>query len=146
MNNGLMIKERLYQYNCCTDDRCCICDSDTESQDHLFGECHYSKQILRLIEQWCGFRILVSFSHPRTGRSAGAWLKHIVHSLIWTAYYYYVWNQRNNARINFQLLKPGAVAEMIKEDVRRKLRRNREKKYTRVDNTWLQKWGVAIVL
>ncbi|XP_074314122.1 uncharacterized protein LOC141649329 [Silene latifolia] len=43
MNNGLMIKERLFQFNCCTDDRCCICDSDTETQSHLFFYSHYSK-------------------------------------------------------------------------------------------------------
>ncbi|XP_074277631.1 uncharacterized protein LOC141601265 [Silene latifolia] len=140
MNNGVMIKERLFQFNCCTDDRCWICDSDTKTQSHLFYDCQYSKQVLRLTEQWCGFRIFVSSSNSRTGSSAGAGLKQTVHNLIWTAYYYYIWNQR----INFQLLKPGSVADKIKEDVRRKIRRKLDKTCTRADNTWLQKWGVAI--
>ncbi|XP_074302895.1 uncharacterized protein LOC141637230 [Silene latifolia] len=47
-----------------------LVDWEPETQEHLFFDCLYSRQVLRLIEQWCGFKIAVD-SNASSGRSAG---------------------------------------------------------------------------
>ncbi|XP_074315301.1 uncharacterized protein LOC141651490 [Silene latifolia] len=79
MNKGLNTKDKLFRIGCCTDDRCSICDISSETQEHLFFECRYSKEILSIVEKWCGFKINVM--HGMTGNT-GPKLKHNAHTLI----------------------------------------------------------------
>ncbi|XP_074305597.1 uncharacterized protein LOC141640815 [Silene latifolia] len=78
MNEGLNVKAKLFQFGCCPDNRCCICDQEPETQEHLFFDCLYSRQVMSLIEQWCGFKIAVD-SYASSGRSVGARLKRHTH-------------------------------------------------------------------
>ncbi|XP_074317710.1 uncharacterized protein LOC141653760 [Silene latifolia] len=50
MHNGLNVKDKLCKIGYCTDDRCIICDSHFETQEHLFFYCRYSQQILKQME------------------------------------------------------------------------------------------------
>ncbi|XP_074298838.1 uncharacterized protein LOC141629792 [Silene latifolia] len=62
MNQGLNVKAKLFQFGCCPDNRCCVCDQAPETIEHLFFECLYSRQVLSLVEQW--FAILLQFDKP----------------------------------------------------------------------------------
>ncbi|XP_074304743.1 uncharacterized protein LOC141639535 [Silene latifolia] len=109
MNNGLKVKDKLYQIRCSPDNRYCISDVAPETQSHLFFECSYSKQILLEIEKSCGFKV------------AG-----------------------HNSRMNLHLIKPGIVADSIREEVKRRIRTNLSKEPTQNDKIWLRKWGMAV--
>ncbi|XP_074304582.1 uncharacterized protein LOC141639327 [Silene latifolia] len=139
MNNGLKVKDKLYPIGCCPDNRCCICDTAVETQSHLFFECLYSRQIIAAVETWCGFKVDVSMSALPNGIGPKPALKQDVHSLIWTACLYFIWTQRNNARINLQLIGPDNVAVTIREEVKRKIRARLSKEPTQNDRVWLRK-------
>ncbi|XP_074314066.1 uncharacterized protein LOC141649270 [Silene latifolia] len=115
MHKELNVKEKLFMLGCCTDDRCIICDWEVETQTHLFFDCPYSKQVLQLLEKWCGFNIHVSMLGGL--QPAKDCLKQQVHYLLWNALYYHIWAQRNAARIQFVLLRPQKLAGMIKEEI-----------------------------
>ncbi|XP_074266983.1 uncharacterized protein LOC141590281 [Silene latifolia] len=113
MNNGLNVKEKLCKIGYCTDDRCLICDSDTETQERLFFNCKYSQKIMQQMELWCRLSL-------QTNRGMGilppkACLKQKVQYLVVTACYYQVWLQRNSTRMNQVLIKPEKVSEHIIE-------------------------------
>ncbi|XP_074288733.1 uncharacterized protein LOC141613890 [Silene latifolia] len=121
MNQGLNVKAKLFQFGCCPDNRCCICDQDPETQEHLFFDCLYSRQVPRLVEQWCGFKIIVG-SYASNGRSAGARLKKQTHYLIWSSCYYHIWSQRNSSRVHLILLMLENMVANIREDAMRRIR------------------------
>ncbi|XP_074318847.1 uncharacterized protein LOC141655677 [Silene latifolia] len=141
LNHGLNVEAKLFQFGCCPDNRCCICDKDSESQEHLFFNCLYSKQVMMLVEQWCGFKVAVG-SYASNGRSARTSLKRQVHYLIWTACFYHIWCQKKNSRVNLILLRPGKLAAIIKEDVMRRIRSKIGKIVSCNEKSWLQKWGI----
>ncbi|XP_074265975.1 uncharacterized protein LOC141588431 [Silene latifolia] len=141
MHNGLNVKDKLFKIGYCNDDRCTICDSVTKTQDRLFFRCSYSQQIIKLVEMWCGFPISVSIL-SRNGLPAKSCLKQKVHYLVWSACYYQVWTQRNNARINSVLLRPFKVADQIIDEGKRKIRSKIKIPVNSSDQIWLTKWGV----
>ncbi|XP_074288622.1 uncharacterized protein LOC141613778 [Silene latifolia] len=124
MNNGLNVREKLFKI--------------AETVEHLFFNCDYSKKVLQYVENWCGFRIDVSMAS--SGRSS---LKAGVHSLTWTACYYYIWYQRNNARLNATLLRPDKVVESVREEAMRRIRLMIGKNMSRGDKEWLRRWGLV---
>ncbi|XP_074314237.1 uncharacterized protein LOC141649446 [Silene latifolia] len=133
MNNGLKVKDKLFQIGCCTDNSCCLCDAAVETRSHLFFECSYSRLVIAAVESWCGFKVAVNISAATTGIVPRRALKQEVHSLIWTACVYCIWNQRNNARMNLVLIKPDIIASNIREEVKRRIRSKLSKETTRTD-------------
>ncbi|XP_074277680.1 uncharacterized protein LOC141601310 [Silene latifolia] len=132
--------EKLCKIGYCTDDRCLICDSYTETHEHLFFNCRYSQQILQKMELWCGFSLQVN-------RTTGSLppkvcLKQKVHFLLLAACYYQVWTQRNNARMNHVLLKPDKVTGHIIDVVKSRIRRKLEEPVSSIDKVWLAKWSM----
>ncbi|XP_074271483.1 uncharacterized protein LOC141595418 [Silene latifolia] len=123
MHNGLNVKDKLCRIGYSADDRCIICDSHSETQDHLFFKCSYNQQILKLMELRCGFPILVN-RNMGTGMPAK------------------VWTQRNNARVNNVLLRPSKVTEQIIAEVQRRIRGKIKHPVKSNDQVWLTKWGV----
>ncbi|XP_074292354.1 uncharacterized protein LOC141619224 [Silene latifolia] len=143
MNQGLNIKAKLFQFGCCPDNRCCICDQEPETLEHLFFDCLYSRQVLSLIEQWCGFKIAVD-AYTSSLRSAGARLKLHTHYLLWSACFYHIWNQRNNSRVNMILTRPETLVMQIREDAMRRIRSKIGRTAVNDERTWLKKWGIVV--
>ncbi|XP_074301610.1 uncharacterized protein LOC141633013 [Silene latifolia] len=119
MHNGMNVKEKLFKFACCADDLCMMCEAQTETVKHVFSDCMYSCRIKDQLSQWFGGNV------PDTIHLATAYQK----SVLWkaraaclTAYHYHVWYQRNNARINFCLLRPELVARKIEEEVTRRIK------------------------
>ncbi|XP_074305091.1 uncharacterized protein LOC141640028 [Silene latifolia] len=133
MHNWLNVKEKLFRLGCCTDDRCIICDSGAETQNHLFLDCTYSKLVLQFLKQWCGFKIHVSLLGGL--QPAKTCLKQQVHYLLWNAFYYHIWAQRNAARIQSVLLRPQKMAGMIKEEVCQRIKIKLGRTSNRTDST-----------
>ncbi|XP_074292274.1 uncharacterized protein LOC141619155 [Silene latifolia] len=143
MNQGLNIKAKLFQFGCCPDNRCCICDQEPETLEHLFFDCLYSRQVLSLIEQWRGLKIAVDF-YASNGRNAGARLKMHTHYLLWSACFYHIWSQRNNSRVNLILTRPESLVMQIREDVMRRIRSKLGRPAVNEERTWLQRWGIVV--
>ncbi|XP_074315447.1 uncharacterized protein LOC141651645 [Silene latifolia] len=109
MHNGVNTREKLYRLGCCNSDACCICENAPETQSYLFFDCDYSKAIVSLIQDWCGF--CISFSGAMAGGygNVGVKMKEPIYALILNARVYHIWAQRNSARINVTLMMPSMV-------------------------------------
>ncbi|XP_074314038.1 uncharacterized protein LOC141649242 [Silene latifolia] len=138
-NNRFQVRDKLFRIGYFQEYCCCICESEPETRDHLFFNCPYSKNILALIEEWCGFNI-VGFMTSAGPIIAGR--KTQVQCLIWTTFQYHIWSQRNGARVNTVLLRPGVVAELIKEEAKHRIRYKSGPVVPQMDITWLLKMGV----
>ncbi|XP_074267097.1 uncharacterized protein LOC141590400 [Silene latifolia] len=119
MHNGMNVKGKLFKFACCADDLCVMCETQTETVNHVFSDCVYSCRIKAQLSQWFGGNV------PDMIHLAAVYQK----SVLWkaraaclTAYHYHVWYQRNNARINCCLLRPELVARKIEEEVIRRIK------------------------
>ncbi|XP_074298230.1 uncharacterized protein LOC141629061 [Silene latifolia] len=136
MNKGLNVREKLHRIGYCQEKTCCICEDADETVEHLFFNCSYSRQLLQYIEIWCGFRIDVNMSV--TGRMG---VKAQAHAMIWTACCYYIWQQRNNARMNGVLVRPASLAERMIMEAKHRIRSMVGRNMQRGEREWLNKWG-----
>ncbi|XVF68715.1 hypothetical protein PTKIN_Ptkin11bG0023800 [Pterospermum kingtungense] len=101
---------KLKKWGLPTDDTCFLCHHAQETRYHLFFECRFSKQIWEWVLSTCGiqrtirgwFEELKWTEQMIKGKSPLATILRIV----WCAYVYYVWSERNN-RIHKKVEKDG---------------------------------------
>ncbi|XP_074305441.1 uncharacterized protein LOC141640608 [Silene latifolia] len=105
MNNGINTREKLFRIGCCSSDNCCICEAASETQEHLFFECGYSKIIMMQITDWCGMQF------PSAGE--------------------------NNARLNAMLTNPKRVVQLIKENVKHRIKYKRDDHMSSAEKDWI---------
>ena len=55
MHNRMQTAGRLLGLGICDHPRCLICDSEDETQEHLFFRCCYSASVLHKIKCWLGW-------------------------------------------------------------------------------------------
>ncbi|XP_074282956.1 uncharacterized protein LOC141607501 [Silene latifolia] len=109
---ALMLKDRLASLGISTDDKCLLCGIDTETHEHFFQHCGFTKMLL------CNLMRLLNIRRP--GSDALQWVqskpwsavkKNVVIAFI-QAVLYAVWIQRNKARIDFTIDRPEVVAQV----------------------------------
>ncbi|XP_074302978.1 uncharacterized protein LOC141637320 [Silene latifolia] len=120
MQEGINTKAKLFAYGVCTDDRCILCETQTETSDHLFNYCDFGKQVHELIEEWIGRSIPTINELMITNRNNMKWK---AMALIQTTYRYCVWTQRNRARHELCVERPVIVFERMKKMIRSQVRR-----------------------
>ncbi|XP_074305567.1 uncharacterized protein LOC141640785 [Silene latifolia] len=115
-HQALNTRDKLYRLGCCNNGNCCICEMEEETHAHLFADCEYSSRFIKLMENWCGFRLMVTMTVPT--RQLKKSLKESVHYLIWSACYYQIWRQRNEARLNYTVLRPKILENRTIEEMK----------------------------
>ncbi|XP_074283206.1 uncharacterized protein LOC141607754 [Silene latifolia] len=114
MHEGINIKPKLYAYGCCQDDRCILCDAQSETISHLFTECEYSRKIQKDVEDWIGRSMPTINELLTTNRNNMKWKALAV---ILTTYRYLIWDQRNHARLELHVMRPSVIVERMKKMV-----------------------------
>ncbi|XP_074277540.1 uncharacterized protein LOC141601169 [Silene latifolia] len=120
MQEGINIKSKLYAYGFCQDDRCILCDAQSETISHLFIECEFSRKIQKYVEDWIGRPMPTINELLATNRNNMKWKALAV---ILTTYRYLIWDQRNHARIELHVMRPSVVVERMKKMVQLHIRR-----------------------
>ncbi|XP_074277832.1 uncharacterized protein LOC141601446 [Silene latifolia] len=119
LHGGLNIKDKLFRIGCSNDNHCCCCDNMPETHEHLFIYCPYSSRIRGKLESWLG-RPIPDVNDMVAGNTGSIQWKIMV--VVMSAYYYNVWLQRNNARINYYITRPNIVAKRIEEEAMRRIK------------------------
>ncbi|XP_074300784.1 uncharacterized protein LOC141632104 [Silene latifolia] len=132
-NNGINTREKLFRIGCCSSDSCCVCEAAPETQEHMFFECGYSKLIMRQIKDWCRLQI----SSVGGVNSSGSKVQRNAYALVLVASYYHVWTQRNNARMNAMLDSPNRVVQLIKDNVKHRIKYKRDDHMSSAEKNWL---------
>ncbi|XP_074290129.1 uncharacterized protein LOC141616868 [Silene latifolia] len=138
-NQALRLKDRLFCYNVASDDLCCICAFNPETHEHLFQECLYAQQVLKIVLcrlgthlQGCDILKQIARRRWTSGR------KHVTTTAI-LAVWYMIWMQRNSARLTYQVTSPWVLAEQILNSVRSRIHVCKSKSFSIRDRLWLSK-------
>ncbi|TYG75779.1 hypothetical protein ES288_D03G060300v1, partial [Gossypium darwinii] len=107
-------------------DRCCLlCSYSSESQNHIFFECAYSRGLWQLVLGLCSIK-----------RSIGMWLQEFnwatsclksksfflcLLKLVWNAVVYFIWCERNSRLFENSSNSVKVLLEKVKDVVRFRL-------------------------
>ncbi|XP_074288747.1 uncharacterized protein LOC141613903 [Silene latifolia] len=119
MNEGMNVKSKLFRFGCCTDDWCILCQRQPETVEHLFTSCVYSVRVQRCLLHWFGGTFTTVDRLSAENRNTLQWKFKVA---MFNAYHYFIWFQRNNARINDWLSRPEVVAVRIEDDIKRRVK------------------------
>ncbi|XP_074291158.1 uncharacterized protein LOC141617930 [Silene latifolia] len=136
MNKGMNVRDKLHRIGYCHEKACCICEDADETLEHLFFSCDYSRQLFQCLESWCGFKIDVNMTV--IGRMG---VKSQTHAMLWSACCYYIWQQRNNARMNGVLVRPASLAQNMIKEAKNRIKFMVGRNLHRGEREWLNKWG-----
>ncbi|XP_074305587.1 uncharacterized protein LOC141640805 [Silene latifolia] len=115
-HNRLLSQDRLVRMQIATCNRCLLCDDGEENIDHLFFQCSYSQQCVRLIEDW------LQICLPLQGiidwwlhlRERSLLKKQVVATAI-AQLMYLIWHARNRCRLEYVLPSPASLFKQVKE-------------------------------
>ncbi|XP_074300668.1 uncharacterized protein LOC141631966 [Silene latifolia] len=137
VRKALQVKEKLVALGVCQDDLCLLCGRATETHEHLFEDCEYSKRILMGMANLCkvslpGGDILQGFWQQRRTQ-----VQKSVLMCAFTACFYFIWKQRHTVRCEQVLVHPDIVCKQVHQVVKMRLRvfSNR---ILGMDRVWLQ--------
>ncbi|XP_074298494.1 uncharacterized protein LOC141629377 [Silene latifolia] len=144
MNNGLNTRVKLASFGYYQEQLCCICESSTENQEHLFFQCEYSQRVLQEIKHWCGFCVDVIMAGLGISGISMKGLKQQVHCQLWTSCHYHIWFERNNARLNAVITPPIKLAERIIAEAKTRILSKIGISICGQDRVWLRKWNCMV--
>ncbi|XP_074303989.1 uncharacterized protein LOC141638475 [Silene latifolia] len=108
---ALMLKDRLASLGISTDDKCLLCGIASETHEHFFQHCGFTKLLI--------YNLMRHLNIRRPGSDALLWVqnkpwsvvkKNVVSAFL-QAGLYAVWIQRNKARVDFTVDRPEVVAQ-----------------------------------
>ncbi|XP_074289114.1 uncharacterized protein LOC141614252 [Silene latifolia] len=106
---ALQVKSKLFGLGIAPDDDCLLYGSAAETHLHLFQQCPYSRTILLEMARLCHVAL------PSTDILRLIWLqkwskyRRGVLLCAFMACFYFIWLQRNRARVEHSLVKPAEV-------------------------------------
>lgn len=100
---------------------CILCGSATETHNHLFYECEYSKKLLHMCANWLSLRRvphkLQSWRHWLAHATRRKLKKHGVWSATFAALVYHIWEERNGRKHGFAATTVEVRFKRIKAEV-----------------------------
>ncbi|XP_074292006.1 uncharacterized protein LOC141618837 [Silene latifolia] len=121
-HNSLHTNSKLLGFGLDIDDSCYLCGLAAETQHHLFFECEFSKQALHLVNQGTGFSIHDSNVLDWCAHRPGSKVQKGVQNAMVMGTIYQLWQQRNRCRVEKVLQRPTIVAQMLLEELRKRIR------------------------
>lgn len=105
--NRCPTRDRLLNWGLTTDPNCLLCNSGSESRDHLYFQCDYSYQIWSRISMRCQLTVNRNWNgnFDSMQRLIGPKEKKIVTLIAWQCTIYLLWSERNN-RLHRNIFKP----------------------------------------
>ncbi|XP_074305588.1 uncharacterized protein LOC141640806 [Silene latifolia] len=122
--NALNVKDKLFRHGITTDDICCVCHVAQETVVHLLQHCHYGQLILKGVCQRLHISEPAGNAIIWIGRRKWSNLKRKTCLLAIMAFYYYIWQQRNSARLNALLCSPEVIIEQIMKLVKNRMQQH----------------------
>ncbi|XP_074299809.1 uncharacterized protein LOC141630978 [Silene latifolia] len=115
-------KDKLFKIGISTDDKCVTCAREPETIDHLFFDCCYSREVVKLVGDWLGMPLPIRDILDWRLNMRGSKVRIDMINAAVNACIYHTWRQRNTSRFEMHLLRPQKVADNIIGDVKLKLK------------------------
>ncbi|XP_074265971.1 uncharacterized protein LOC141588427 [Silene latifolia] len=113
-NRALQLKDKLARLQISQDDLCCLCQSASETHQHLFEECHFSKSLLQGTGTWLSSDIAERNVLQVINRKRWSSIRKKMCTVAVLACWYMVWIQINSARLEGSVTKPDLVIQRIR--------------------------------
>ncbi|XP_038990693.1 uncharacterized protein LOC120113695 [Hibiscus syriacus] len=121
----LSTKDRLIRFGLTMDADCVVCGTGLESRDHLFADCPFSREVWNAVLSSCGFRSVMLNWDDRLNwlidNLRGNSLRVRILKLAWTAFLYYIWEERNYRSFRGLSRSVDCIVNRIRESVKIKL-------------------------
>ncbi|XP_048501464.2 uncharacterized protein LOC104897645 [Beta vulgaris subsp. vulgaris] len=125
LKQRLMTRERLAKMGIteCTD--CCLCGVDTETHEHLFFECGFSRRCLIQLHLWLGvrrhdFSLYQHMTWLLRSHETGSFHRKVIMTSV-AALVYQVWRARNDALWNNKVPSIQSAVQQIKFNVKHRI-------------------------
>ncbi|XP_039008741.1 uncharacterized protein LOC120136880 [Hibiscus syriacus] len=100
----LPTRDRLIRMRIITDSLCILCNEDPESRNHLFVDCIYATSLWNSIMNLSSMRYTHRSWESRIEWATQTWkgksLLSIILRIAWTAFIYFIWEERNRRLFN----------------------------------------------
>ncbi|XP_074278450.1 uncharacterized protein LOC141602041 [Silene latifolia] len=144
-HGALRTRDKLIGYGLDIDDRCLLCEQETECIEYILCDCIYSRRVIQAISQKMQITFpvndMVVWCTQRTGTKLQ---KGIQAALMWGVIYH-VWQQRNKSNMEGVLLRPERLAEQVIEEVKARVRGRDYKVLTKTDIDWLRQKNLYVL-
>ncbi|XP_074305967.1 uncharacterized protein LOC141641195 [Silene latifolia] len=137
-HGNMNTKDKLFKLNISEDDTCCICGMSSESIDHLFFDCHYSKSIIFQVGDWMDIRLPIRGVLRWRLEKIGTRIQKDIINATLNACVYHIWRQRNLSRHDLTLLHPQKLALQIIADIRLRMKGMDNSRLQANDQQWIQ--------
>ncbi|GJR82224.1 reverse transcriptase zinc-binding domain-containing protein [Tanacetum coccineum] len=120
----LMTQDRIYQWNIDNSMKCSLCSSCMDSHDHLFFQCSFSSAIWVIVKEKSYIDNLKSNWDDSVSSMAlfnKKAIKDIVRRLVFGAFVYYIWQERNKRQFSIEKRSAVIIADIILENVKLRL-------------------------
>ncbi|XP_074314946.1 uncharacterized protein LOC141651122 [Silene latifolia] len=116
--NVMLLKDKLFALHIAEDDTCLLCWNASETHEHLFHSCEYSRQVYGELARRCGISLPVGNALLWLGSCQVSKLKKGVLLCAFMAAQYHLWMQRNKARIEGCLIRPEILGSLIFQEIK----------------------------
>lgn len=118
LHGKLVTCDYLQKIGIHVDKRCCLCDKEDETLDHLFFECDVAHDIWRGIREWVGIQRQLSkwqeekeFLLTQCTTNSG---KHRFYRYSVTMLVYHIWRERNQRRMQHKRSSVDCIMQQYK--------------------------------
>ncbi|XP_074315180.1 uncharacterized protein LOC141651363 [Silene latifolia] len=136
-HDAMQTKNKLLQYGVASDADCLLCGQDTESQDHLFFACVYSRRVIQSVNQIIGGAFTTTNLLDWCLHKTGTKVQKRVYFAVLMCLIYQVWQQRNKSRVEMTILRPEMLSKVIEQEVKARIRSRDMQHLKHDDLEWL---------
>ncbi|XP_019231943.1 PREDICTED: uncharacterized protein LOC109212727 [Nicotiana attenuata] len=141
MHKRLLTRERLEKLGVCTETRCEMCGGCIETIQHLFFECHFSEECLKILKEWLGLRANVlgidGIWQRLTRNVKGTMCRKLITAVVATLVYK-IWQARNDSIWNGKVPSPVMVCKQIQQECKIRLNMQNIRKEGRSSREWIE--------
>ncbi|KAE8729811.1 Vacuolar protein sorting-associated protein 32-like protein 1 [Hibiscus syriacus] len=135
----LPTRDRLIRMGIASESLCILCNEDHESRNHLFVDCIYATSLWNSIMNISSMRDTHRSWDSRLQWAAQTWkgksLLSTVMRITWTAFIYFIWEERNRRIFNRGTRTTNQLLKAIKELVRIKINDKEDRGFNRGELT-----------
>ncbi|XP_074315221.1 uncharacterized protein LOC141651405 [Silene latifolia] len=142
VKEALQVKTKLFGLGIAPDDDCLLCGGAAETHMHLFQQCPYSRLILLEMASLC--HVALPFTDILRWIWLQKWSKHRRGVLLcaFIACFYFIWLQRNRARVEQSLVRPAEVVRLARNVTKMRIC-TFENQFDNYDRLWLESIDVC---
>ncbi|XP_074314064.1 uncharacterized protein LOC141649268 [Silene latifolia] len=141
MHKALNVRDKLKRIGYCDDDSCVLCGNGTETHDHLFFSCEYSRLVISALEKWSNCKIPMADAIHGRASTQGTYPQKQFYGLLICSCYYMIWMQRNKCRMDMMVRRPEYVAKDIIASLNVRLKEKLRNLSIEKDKFWLSRIG-----